>query len=888
MKFGRASLTYLLMTTRCGLARWSVLGHGAVAILVCLTTPAVAIQPSHWVHTTEADFAAGETDYTVVTNLGDVKLAKGTELIAEISEHASIIHDLQVTENGKIFLAVGPRGALLCRKDDQVEQVVALPDEQVFALDVMADGRLLVAVSAAPDSRLAVINGEALETLVSLEGIRYIWDILVVGDQVVLATGTEGRLLRVDLGQEPDQGGEPVIVELLDTAQDNLLCLGRDAFGRIYTGTDGEGLIYRLTLREPDTPEIFVLYDAPEPEIGALLVNGDGTVYAGTADADQARPGRLEQAATAESGRPERVEPAKQDTEPGDMPRVPPTPEPMDRSLQQEGLPAVSETQEPQASAPDEDQRRVSRQSPHRSSSRPPERSGLAVEPMVQPGHRSSDTAAEESRFQDGDSQRSEPTAVQRDRLRDVIRQRLEAARRSGTLNGSKAALRTTIGRPLSNKKNGNRKGLARDVAKEGNAVYRISPDGFVTEIFRESVMILKLLGDPADEGKLLVATGNEGQLFRVDPAAEETTILVDLDPQQVPAMMQDGHGHVVLGTANPARLLRLEAGFSDSGTYTSAVLDADQISLWGNIKVSVTTAQGTSVAVATRSGNVHDPEQAAWSDWTPALALEAQAHAMVLAPREATIQCPPARFMQYRLNFTGGADATPIVDRVHVTYVVPNLKPVISSIQAKYPDSDGSGLGQQTLGANQSREPNSSLQLEWESTDPNGDRLVYTLEYQPAGAARWITLAKDLEEQSFQWQTRRVPDGRYLVRVIASDHLDNPSGMARTAVRRADPVLVDNTAPTVEPMVHQVIRKGVQIASQAQDRLSPIRSVRYSIDSGDDWNPVMADDLIYDSTRETFTVNIPELLPGPHVVTVWVTDDRGNSRYEAVFLEID
>ena len=51
----------------------------------------------------------------------------------------------------------------------------------------------------------------------------------------------------------------------------------------------------------------------------------------------------------------------------------------------------------------------------------------------------------------------------------------------------------------------------------EGNAVYKIDPEGFVTEVFREPVLVLAMV---EDHGTLLIATGNEGQIYQVNPAA--------------------------------------------------------------------------------------------------------------------------------------------------------------------------------------------------------------------------------------------------------------------------------------------------------------------------------------------------------------------------------
>ena len=118
-----------------------------------------AIQPNLWEHTTEADFAAGMTEDTVVTNLGDVKLATQTTVLGQIPEKASVIYDLQSTRDGNLYLAVGPEAAILRRDGVAIEEVLAVPDAQIFCLDVTGDGKLLVAVSSDLGCRVATLDG---------------------------------------------------------------------------------------------------------------------------------------------------------------------------------------------------------------------------------------------------------------------------------------------------------------------------------------------------------------------------------------------------------------------------------------------------------------------------------------------------------------------------------------------------------------------------------------------------------------------------------------------------------------------------------------------------------------------------------------------------------
>jgi hypothetical protein len=790
---------------------------------VCLLTQDVsAIQPQRFEHTTEADFEPGEVDGALVTSLGDVKLATESTTIGELPEQASIIYDLHEMPDGTVYLAAGPEGKLLKKEGDSIVEVADLPGEQVFALGGY-DGKLLVAISGEA-GRLAVLEDGALNTLIELEGVRYIWDVLATDDAILAATGTEGKLLSIKPGAE-----EPV-TELLDAQQANILCIALDGQGRIVLGTDEDGLVLRLEANDEGGYQAYALFDASEPEIGALLIAADGSVYVGTADAEQARPGRLEEAASEEAGRPD--EDVEESGEAGDVDDA----DDDDAGDEAGSVDTAASVEEAAAVEVAKD--------------------STDEAPVAE-----ADAAVEEVAI--------EPTPEQYDRLRELIRDRLQSARKSGEMQAG-AGMGGASGGSSSASRSGPVSAPA--VEKEGNAVYRIDTQGFVREVFRDTVMILKLV---EVDGQLLAATGNEGQVFVIDPATHENAVLVDLASEQVPAMMIAANGSTVIATANPAELFTLGKTYSHLGTYTSPALDAAQISLWGALRITADIPEGCSLAIETRSGNVQDPEQAAWSNWSGAQSMMPDAQLPALAPKELAVQSPPARFLQYRLTLTGADDLTPVIDRVEAAYVTPNLKPVIAKVTAMYPEATEPDAPVATI-----------MNVEWEAADDNLDPLVYKLEYQPAGSGLVMLIAEDLAEMAYEWETRRVPDGRYVVRVTADDRPSNPGDMAMTVTRKAAAVLIDNTPPelTAEKVVSG---NQVKVSGEASDAWSPIQSLAYALDDDDEFMPILPGDLIFDSTAESWEVTISDLTPGPHVLTLRAADTRGNRVYRSVIFEV-
>ncbi len=90
--------------------------------------------------------------------------------------------------------------------------------------------------------------------------------------------------------------------------------------------------------------------------------------------------------------------------------------------------------------------------------------------------------------------------------------------------------------------------------------IYKISKDGFVTDIFGESAVFFCLA---QKDNKLLVGTGNSAQLYSVDPIEEQQSIIYeDKQAAQITAIAVNGND-IYLGTANPAKLIKLGSGFA-------------------------------------------------------------------------------------------------------------------------------------------------------------------------------------------------------------------------------------------------------------------------------------------------------------------------------------
>jgi hypothetical protein len=96
-------------------------------------------------------------------------------------------------------------------------------------------------------------------------------------------------------------------------------------------------------------------------------------------------------------------------------------------------------------------------------------------------------------------------------------------------------------------------------------------------------------------------------------------------------------------------------------------------------------------------------------------------------------------------------------------------------------------------------------LKLAWKVENPDNDGLRYRLYFRGDGDQTWRGLLRNQEwltGTSYDWSTEGLAEGWYRVEVDASDEAANPDDAVTRDVRVSEPVLVDNTAPTVTARV--------------------------------------------------------------------------------------
>lgn len=755
---------------------------------------------------------------------------------SEADFKAGTFHNVVATNLGDLKLSRAVK--TLLEQDPKISAVYSLcegPDKTVYA-------------GTGPQGVLLAIKDDQVSTLAAIDGATSLNALLFddKGGLLIGTSGEKGKILRIEkrgeapktifeadgvqyvwaMVQTPDgnvyaaTGPNGQLFEIkpdgshsviFDSDENNLMSMIAGGNDMLYVGTDPNGLVFRVDRK---SKESFVMYDAPESDITCLALDAKGNLYAGTAQPSEEAEA---DAAQEQVGRPEAggtAVPIRSEPPAEPKPPAPPNPNP--------GRPDPIPKEPAAAVEHDAAKAETNDASPAKTES-----------------HEKTELSAAQH----------QPHAVDE-----------EAGEASETLA-------SMPGRPAG--------GAAVQPSSDGNAVYRITPGGFVTEVFRQPVLVMSML---ERDGVLLVGTGSDGNIYQVSPAAEETIVLAKVDPKQVLSMLRASDGRVILGLANVGGVAAMTPSYAAEGTYISPVLDAQQISRFGKLQLHGSLPAGTQLKVATRSGNVRDASEANWSKWSD------DQNATEFVP----IAAPQARFLQYRLTFIASAENkdTPVVEDVDAAYLQPNLAPQVKSIKiapsvksnAPIPSEDGETSAVRS---------NRVQTIAWDAGDPNSDPLEYSLYFRDGPAGQWILMKDKLREATYEWDTHGVADGRYDVKVVASDEKANPVGTGLTASRVSDPLLVDNTPPVIGDLKVVVKAGGVRLDFKVVDRIGIVASADYAVDSGRDWQALSASDSIFDSPEETVGFDVSGLSPGAHQVTLRATDGKGNQAFENVAITV-
>jgi hypothetical protein len=162
-----------------------------------------------------------------------------------------------------------------------------------------------------------------------------------------------------------------------------------------------------------------------------------------------------------------------------------------------------------------------------------------------------------------------------------------------------------------------------------------------------------------------------------------------------------------------------------------------------------------------------------------------------------------------------------------------------------------------------------------WQAEDPNADPLLFDVEYRAVGDELWRPLRRALTEPVLAWDTATVPNGRYVVRVTASDAPGNPPALALAGWSDSASFEVDNAPPAILAAIDP--SRPDRVRATVRDDASPIRRLEVSVDAGR-WEEVHPVDGIADSLEERYEIPLPpRRSERPRLVVIRATDLLGN-----------
>lgn len=436
----------------------------------------------------------------------------------------------------------------------------------------------------------------------------------------------------------------------------------------------------------------------------------------------------------------------------------------------------------------------------------------------------------------------------------------------------------------------------ARIVLQPKGAIYRIFPDGLWDTFWEtEEDMPYDLIFNTDTADELIVGTGNTGKIFQINTEPRTTLLLGKAAAKQITKFVNGADG-TYYATANPGKIFKLSSRLSTQGTYDSVVKDAGIVATWGTLRWHGNQPPGSDVVFYTRSGNTAIADDT-WSDWTSLHPTRAN-----LTGKEQQIQSPKSRYLQWRAVLKA-KQSSPVLTSVTVAYLQRNLRPTISPIIIQSPGTvfqkPFSSNQQEIAGYNktQSNSPEDTLSstaggvsqptagrsfyrkglqtFTWQASDSNNDKIRFDVFYRPESKTSWIPLRNGLTNSILTWDTSSVPDGSYIVRIVASDALSNSPETSLTARRESSAFDVDNSPPSITITAVNKSASGTVTQFTVQDTHSPVQRVEYATNIGT-WQIVYPIDGIPDSQSENFEITIGNETSSGQV-TIRATDTLNN-----------
>ena len=358
-----------------------------------------------------------------------------------------------------------------------------------------------------------------------------------------------------------------------------------------------------------------------------------------------------------------------------------------------------------------------------------------------------------------------------------------------------------------------------------------------------------------------------EGRVYTVDDA-HVVTLVVDTDERQVGALVVGGGGKAAptgwVATSDPSVVHRILGRGGPNAVWTSKPFDAGLRARFGHL----TWHTSGPLEVSTRTGNTRSPGRRPRSPWSPPV-----------ADAGPNFPSPPARFIQVRARWSPGAGNAELSDIVvpvrHHRERAPHRPPRWVLRRAAHPAKPKHGIP--ASGGDPPKHDN-VIKVTWKVDNPDNDQLRYRVAFRREGQNMWRDVVRPTTRCSPRARSigtpAHSPEGKYRVRVEASDEIANPPETVQKHALESPPVVVDNTPPVFRSLSMTKRR----LHARVSDGVGPIARVELTVDGKIEWRPLAAADGVFDSPDEEVDADVSSLVPpGSHIVAVRAFDEAGN-----------
>jgi hypothetical protein len=359
--------------------------------------------------------------------------------------------------------------------------------------------------------------------------------------------------------------------------------------------------------------------------------------------------------------------------------------------------------------------------------------------------------------------------------------------------------------------------------------------------------------------GQPYVGTGVNGRIYTVDESHNDV-LMGDTEERQV-GVITFGTKQQFVTTSDPAVLHPVKGVGGTDAVWTSKPLDAGLRAHFGLLSWTASAP----LELSTRSGNTQQPDDT-WSAWSEPLI------------NPGMTRSPAARYVQIRARWN--RDPQAILSDVTLPFVTDNLRAVLTSLEVEKEKDETVSDGSDDIGSSGgpvSGDADPVVKLKWKVDNPDSDELRYRLQYRLVGAPEWLDVLEPrrlLTKTQYDWDTADLPEGRYRVRVEASDELSNPPDRVKKHELYSNTIVVDNTPPALVTLE----ANGRRISGTAVDGVGPIARIEMSVAGTGEWYPFFPRDGIYDQQREDFDVDASAFAPaGRAIISVRVYDQESN-----------